>query len=270
MSGDCILRTFANPNFSGVMPGARFDASSGELTALDMPCCNGLGVCLVDEAGRGTMVRCGLMGRVSSTKEVLSKYTTRWDIATLPVESRASTNTQQLILQRLALSMNTGSNDTKKHKGLGFTTEGSDSGAVWWAAVAAAWRFGFKVHIIDLDEARRGPILPTKTWQLDRRPGAIFVDRVVGLWDPGLAQEFETLVGFCSRAEVPLWLSRIDASKISKGNGTEGAPPPEKKAGLSTRTAFSRRINASRNKSWDSWLRSDVRDKLAEAHDLLR
>jgi len=253
-----------------MIPGGRFDLASMELSAAEMPCCGGSGVRLVDHQGRGAMVRCDLKSRQATAQQVLTAYMTRWGISDprTSIEKTASREEQARILMRLAAFAEAFKKNiltADASRGLWFVSNQpqlqSGPGAVWWAAVVAAWRFGLKVHVVDLDAARQGPLLPPEVWRKDGRPGGVFVDRVGGMWDMGLAQEMETLIGFCANSGIPLWLSCI-------GGASDEAKSDRPKLKLSTKSAFSQKIGASKNRSWDSWLRDAMRDRLRETTDL--
>jgi hypothetical protein len=119
----------------------------------------------------------------------------------------------------------------------------------------AAWRFGFKGHVVDLAKTESNRLLPSSGKEA---PAIVLVDNVDRLWDPGAAERFELIVQYAYNALVPLFISVVPLA-----NPRESSAPFSKASGPSSiKGAFSARISKAKTNLALSALSPDCQPKL--------
>jgi hypothetical protein len=164
--------------------------------------------------------------------------------------------------------------------------------------MAAAWRFGLRPHVVILGQTPVGELLPvagqsavggTVSGVRDRSvgissgardsdgitPHVICVGNVDRLWEPHIAEQLETLVGYAYAGLIPLFAELVSrqASEL-KGDSPSGSvvrpspgASPVKSGFGSNRRSLTQRVAQLKAKSPLAWLDPSVLSKWPQVTD---
>lgn len=228
----CVLNSLSSPTLTGMAPGIRLDSTVEVIAVNDLPCCQGAGVYFTDKSGRGTLGRCDLKFRIKQTEGLWQQVR---NVVKEPERLR-----QANVLHRL---QQIGPDGRGISLGLG---------EVAWSAIAASWRFGYKVWFCAFDDKSTRAVLPDKAWSSSPRRGLVCLESVGQLWLPEHAARFAAVVNFCHHAGLPLWLSVTKATQPQSNTAGQG----------STGSKFSQKLAAIKTNDPFSWLSVDTLSRL--------
>lgn len=250
ITNSCLLKCLENPRFSGILTGLDLAGDVAMPIPKEFKCCSGSALRL---AADSSVVRCGLTQRLQTVQELLRNFEANWGRQWLPAVHGLPLATGHV--QWLA-------NYTAGHDLKGRCLEGLREpprpGAVWAVALAAAWRFGLRAHVVTMGATKPAGFFPKEPKPDDQRRLVFFVERVDKLWVPERAFDFETLVSWCDRSAVPLWIEVLSDEKKADRHQ---APSH----GLASQ--FSRKIEDLKNKAPFSWLQRDCASRLDAVTD---
>ncbi|MEZ4743888.1 MAG: hypothetical protein R3B45_15825 [Bdellovibrionota bacterium] len=127
--------------------------------------------------------------------------------------------------------------------------------ALWTLAFAATWRFAMRVHIVNFARCKPQDLLPEEPTSGDYSKLIFLVEGVDKLWMPEKAFQYETIVSWCERAQVPLW-SEFLMNDLN--NGTSEKPLFFKKSSFETKIAAKKNLPPLR------WLAPDCLSRLGD------
>ena len=263
---ECLLSSLAHPRLGGVLPGLALVEGRLEPRPTHFSCCGGRGLRLSPDAT--TTYSCNMGERLHETRRIaqlLANLSGTDLAASLPGEMRPSLGLP-LALESLHLIAKAASK-----RGLGWIESppaqapdslslksGAQSGApsgsgsrpqasslhpsMWSIALAAAWRFGLKVHIIQLQGTPSADLLPA---QDKAAPDLICIARAGSFWDPHTVERFETLINYAYGALIPVFLQILVVGK---------PPAPRVKAYGKVEALVAQRLAAARAKAPLAWL----------------
>jgi hypothetical protein len=244
ISNRCLLSCLENPRLSGVLVGLDLTGDLARPIAKDFICCSGTALF---PCGDGSIYRCDLLKRLKAVQELLQIFEATWGRHLVP-----TLLSLQLTSEHLQWLSDFASGRVHKGRCLQANRERSQPGVLWAIALAAAWRFGLRTHVVTLGTTRPGGYFPKEPSADDQRKQIYLIERVDKLWVPERAFDFETLVGWCDRAGVPLWVEILREEKKPTRAGAEAALGGQ----------FSRKIADLKNKPALSWLQRDCISRL--------
>ncbi len=244
MKATCVLGGLGEPRLVSALPGLKRDENGFILDAKQFGCCDATGAKLDLKAGVTT--RCDLKPRLAAVATLLAQYGRWWDFSTQPLTLEHGLRVAAQDLKVLA-AIKSG------EQGRGRFIEGDLATTLprqlWSVALAAAWRFGLNVHMVNLAKANSTDLRP-KPLSGGRR-GIIVVEQANKLSDPLMAERLETLISYAYGAKLPLWLE-----VWRQGDERAGAEAAAK--------SIARRVAAAKNRPPLDWLTDGVRRKLAD------
>jgi hypothetical protein len=128
--------------------------------------------------------------------------------------------------------------------------------SVWTVALAAAWRFALRPHVVVLGKTAAGELLPRLTVDA---PSLLCVGGADALWDARTADQLDALVGYAYATMTPLFLQLV--VRQDRAKGAPGSVPSV------TSKAFARRLDAVRARSPLAWLPDACMVKLLDVTD---
>jgi hypothetical protein len=245
----CAIRYLENPRLSGVLIGVDLTGEIARLNPSDFSCCSGTGLNLQAD---GSVYRCDLIKRLQAVQGILATFELVWGRPLV-----ASLQTLQLTSEHTQWLADFAAGRVQKGRCLQASRDRSQPGVLWAIALAGAWRFGLRTHVVTMGSTRPGGYFPKEPACDDQRKLIYLIERVDKLWTPERAFDFETLVGWCDRAETPLWLEVLVEEKKVVRAGAETA-----RAGQ-----YSRKIADLKNKPALSWLQRDCASRLSAVTD---
>ena len=263
---ECLLSSLAHPRLGGVLLGLALVEGRLEPRPTHFSCCGGRGLRLSPDAA--TTYSCKMGERLHETRRIaqLLASSSGSDLAAaLPAEMRLSLGLPQALesLHLIAKSASKrglawiesppaqAADSANLHSG---AQSGAPSGSelrpqatsaypsIWSIALAAAWRFGFKVHFVQLHGSPSVDLLPS---QDKAAPDLICIARASSFWDPHTAERFETLINYAYGALIPVFLQ---IQVIGK------PPAPRVKAYGKVEALVAQRLAAARAKAPLAWL----------------
>lgn len=246
----CGLGTLADERLPGVLPGLVVQGGWLEVDPKAFPCCQGTGSRLMAQAE--VTVRCELSVRLRAVRTLYRRAAEQNAKMVAEMEDPLFHKVATSTLKRLRAIAKGETN-----RGLAFVAE-ADAGpavSVWALALASAWRFGLRPHVVTLG---RGPVagdlFPKESG--DGRT-VLFVGGVSALWDATQADSLDALVGYAYRTLTPLFVELKLAS----------AAPPSRAFGAgpsSTRSGFRARLAGVKSRSPLSWLTPECAAKIPD------
>lgn len=159
------------------------------------PCCDGKGVQLVAD---GDARQCQLLGRYNRLCAVLELFLQRW----------GGDHRQALhkMLKEEDLTRLRNIYDSVANSGRMLVSSGRGSPSyLWIVAIAAVWRFGFRVHFVTLDLKSKAQLLPVEC----RSRLVVLVENLCSPWQPENRADCETIINYCHETMTPLWLDFV-------------------------------------------------------------
>jgi len=148
-------------------------------------------------------------------------------------------------------------------RGLAFAAEPGPSGvpSIWAVALAAAWRFGLRPHVVVLGRTPTAELLP-RAGRTGEAPRLLCIGGVDRLWDSQLADGFDILVSYAYSSLTPLFMDFHVRQGHTETVADAATPRPTR-----TTRAFSRRIEGAKARSPATWLSAECVARLPAVVD---
>lgn len=247
----CLLPLLKDERLKGLLPGLVIKSGEISLREGEFACCGGKGI-QIDPKSKGA-TRCDLQGRLVRVNQLAERFLASGE---KNLESFLGKAAQEKYFGpafvRLKRQL-----ESPELKSLAFFRRSSEHhlpSPLLSLAMAAAWRLGYKIHWLNgLKCTKPENLLPDPKKITGAQPWVIFVAGVDKLWEPDAAFEFESVVSFCYRSQVPLWVEFLHKEPVTQVKASTA------RVGAS---AFSRRVKELKEKAPYSWLGDDIRYKL--------
>ena len=248
----CTLRSLANPMLKGLLLGLETKDGVLDLNARMFPCCKGVGEHFQVE--RDAVVRCDLRHRLVQVRDLLIAHEKTWGGQGHRSPRAVGPETEARLLLEASDTLKGYRSQAHVHHGTLETPS-----VLWSLALACAWRFGATVVVRTLTR-RDGPsFYPERAALTGQAPLVFFIEQVGRLWEPKVANEFEALVSFAYKSNSYLW---VEFARESREQGEPAASAAPGGPTLSTKSQFSRRIGALKDKRPEEYLEAACRSIL--------
>ena len=273
----CLLAQLSDPRYPGVLPGLELTSEALVASANFFTCCAGSGLRL--DAAATVTVACHMSQRLRLARKVYQTWLRQDGDGAATAWRQMALDSPHLLACRQRLADIAAS---RARRGLGWNKRLPEAAngvaqstvavrgaarqaeantqllSAWSVAMTAAWRFGLKPHVVILGRTPAGEVLPPVS---DGAPNLICVGGVDGLWEPHVAEQFETLIGYAYSSLVPMFAELLPRQhQQPPSNGSE-------KAYGNTKDFFAQRLAGLKARSPLAWLEPACVDKLAAVTD---
>jgi hypothetical protein len=202
----CVLEMLENPTLNEILLGLEVIDGDFQYRKDIFPCCEGEGRWYDEE--QNTIHHCDLPKRFKRTKNLMIQYYRTWGSKYPQLPHVVSSRNSSAILNSLG-------NTLKGAAPQGTVVDGflNQPSLFWPMALACTWRFGLDVHIVNMSNMKQQDLLPNIEKLQKDKPVAIFIEQVSKLWNSGVANNFETLVGFAYKTNSYLWVEFAQGRK---------------------------------------------------------
>ena len=277
---NCLLAQLSDPRYPGVLPGLELRPEALVASANFFTCCSGSGLRL--DAKATVTVACHMSQRLRLARQVYQTWVRQDGDGAATAWRQMALDSPHMVACRQRLSDIAAS---RSRRGLGWnkhlpqatkgvakstaTAMASVGGAsqqagtspqllsAWSVGMTAAWRFGIKPHVVILGRTPAGEVLPPVS---DGAPNLLCVGGVDGLWEPHVAEQFETLIGYAYSSLVPMFVELLPRQQ-------QQPPDRGEKAYGNTKDFFDRRLAGLKARSPLAWLEPSSVDKLTAVTD---
>ncbi len=274
----CLLAQLSDPRYPGVLPGLELTSEAIVASANFFTCCSGSGLRL--NAAATVTVACHMSHRLRLARKVYQTWVRQDADGAATAWRQLALDSAQMVACRQRLADIAAS---RSRRGLGWnkrlpeTANGVAKSAAtalargatqqagnspqllsaWSVAMTAAWRFGLRPHVVILGRTPAGEVLPPAS---DGAPNLLCIGGVDGLWEPHVAEQLETLIGYAYSSLVPMFVELLPRQQQQLSAQSE-------KAYGNTKDFFAQRLAGLKARSPLAWLEPSCIDKITAVTD---
>jgi len=285
----CLLAQLSDPRYPGVLPGLELTSEAIVASANFFTCCGGSGLRLDPSAT--VTVACHMSQRLRLARKVYQTWVRQDADGAATAWRQMALDSAHMVACRQRLADIAAS---RSRRGLGWNkrlpeaTNGVAKSAAtatamapalvrggtqqaaaspqllsaWSVAMTAAWRFELKPHVVILGRTPAGEVLPLAS---GGAPNVLCIGGVDGLWEPHVAEQLETLIGYAYSSLVPVFVELLPRQQQQQQHQQISAE--SEKAYGNTKEFFAQRLARLKARSPLAWLEPSCVDKLTAVTD---